>query len=215
MIRFACPTCGVKLSAKEKLAGQSRTCPKCGTTIEIPRQDALAEEDNGLDDVVGDQRVIHEDEHDLPPVATPERLVHSNRYWICDKSRVVALWEGDARGWMLRAGAGLAPAKRSPEDIPTEGNFVMVELIMAATDEGHRLRGIRCHELPKRYALMALAQDEHKILSKVTGPGRLAKEQKAAVLTFLRDHLMRSTWEDAREVLGFLSNQDYHSPGVE
>ena len=44
--------------------------------------------------------------------------------------------------------------------------------------------------------------------------GRLTKEQKAVVQTFLREHFMRHIWEDATDVLEYLSNFDYHSPGV-
>jgi hypothetical protein len=32
-----CPSCGVKLKAKDELAGKSRNCPKCGSVIEIPK----------------------------------------------------------------------------------------------------------------------------------------------------------------------------------
>jgi biopolymer transport protein ExbD len=35
-ITFACPQCGKKLSASEKLAGRQRACPRCGATISVP-----------------------------------------------------------------------------------------------------------------------------------------------------------------------------------
>ena len=59
-----------------------------------------------------------------------------------------------------------------------------------------------------------MEQDDHFLLRKVVGPGRLTKEQKAVVQNFLREHFMRNIWEDADDVLEFLSNFDYHSPGV-
>ena len=86
---------------------------------------------------------------------------------------------------------------------------------MAMADEGLRLQGIRCYHLAERWALTTLEQDDHKILSRITGPGRLSKEQKAVVQRFLREQFMRSVWENAQQVLDFLTNTDYHSPGVE
>ena len=38
MIDFACRACGEELSVPESLAGQSETCPACGTTSVIPRR---------------------------------------------------------------------------------------------------------------------------------------------------------------------------------
>jgi hypothetical protein len=35
-IQFRCPGCNSKLNAKESLAGQTRDCPKCQTTVTIP-----------------------------------------------------------------------------------------------------------------------------------------------------------------------------------
>ncbi len=36
-IAFACPNCGKKFSAAESLAGKERTCPKCGSTVTVPK----------------------------------------------------------------------------------------------------------------------------------------------------------------------------------
>ena len=112
----------------------------------------------------------------------------------------------------------------TPEQVKPEAAFAedlgadsldLVELMMATTDEGLRLQGIRCYELAKRWALTTLEQDDHKVLSRIVGPGRLGKEQKVVVQRFLREQFMRSVWEKAQGVLDYLGNTDYHSPGVE
>jgi hypothetical protein len=125
------------------------------------------------------------------------------------------MWEGNGQGWMLKTNAGWIKVNRDPGQLPSQGNYTLVELIMATTDEGIRLTGLRCYALADRWALTTLEQDEHTILSRVTGAGRLTKEQKAVVLRFLREQFMRNVWEGAEQVLDYLANTDYHSPGVE
>ena len=218
MIRFTCPSCQVRLNAKDELAGRTRKCPKCGAAIEIPEtapdSESVGEEWTGLDDVAPDQHVHNVLDHDLPQVEAPKRLVRLNRYLICDKTRLIALWEGNGQGWMLKTGAGFVKVSRNAEQLPSHGNFTLVELAMEMTDEGHRLRGIHSYQLAQSWALTALQRDEHKILSRISGPGCLTKEQKAVVQSFLREQFMRSVWEEATEVLDYLGNFDYHSSGV-
>ena len=225
MIRLTCPSCQVTLRAKDEMAGQTRRCPKCGATVEIPKPDpatqpaaaapeAVSDEWTGLDDVAPDQHVQPALDHDLPKVDRPKRLTHLNRYLVCGKSNLFAMWEGNGQGWMLKTSAGYVKVSRNPEQLPSQGDFMLVELIMAMTDEGLRLSGIHCYELAKRWALTTLEQDDHKVLSRISGPGHLTKEQKAVVQKFLRDQFMRNVWQDAQKVLDYLSNLDYHSPGV-
>ncbi|MFH1922266.1 MAG: hypothetical protein ABIP48_20580 [Planctomycetota bacterium] len=218
MIRLTCPGCQVRLNAKDELAGQTRKCPKCGGVLKIPEaassSQADADEWDGLDDVAPDQHVHEVLDQGLPPVESPKRLVRVNRYLICDKSRLFAAWEGNGEGWMLKTSAGFVKVGRNADQLPSQGNYTLVELVMAATDDGTRLRGIHSYQLARSYALTALARDEAKILSQITGPGCLTKEQKMAVQEFLREQFMRAVWGDAAEVLDYLTNIDYHSPGV-
>lgn len=218
MIRFKCPSCQAKLNAKEELAGLTRKCPKCGATVEVPQPDASAEASSeqwaGLDDVAADQHVHDVLDHQLPTVEAPQRLARLNRYLIIDRTSLIALCEGSGQGWMLKTNAGLIRVSRDPEALPSQGDFTLVELVMAMTDEGLRLCGIRNYELAKRWALTTLEQGEHRILSRITGPGRLNKQQKAVVMKFLHERFMRNIWEEAAEVLDYLTNLDYHSQGV-
>ena len=226
MIRITCPGCKVKLNAKEELAGQSRKCPKCGAVIQIPgaapeahEASAVAEADadewGGLDEVAPDQHVHGTTEAQLPSISAPERLVRQNKYAICDKAHLVALWEGNGQGWMLKTNTGLVKVSRNADQLPSQGVFTLVELAMAMTDEGLRLQGIECFQLAERWALTALDQDEHKILSRITGPGHLTRDQKSVVHHFLREQFMRDVWQDAREVLDFLSNLESPASGAD
>lgn len=218
MIRLTCPGCQVRLNAKDELAGQTRKCPKCGGALKIPEAAPSPKTDvdewAGLDDVAPDQHVCEVLDEGLPPVEAPKRLLRANRYLICDKSRLFAVWEGNGEGWMLKTSAGFVKVGRNADQLPSQGNYTLVELVMAATDDGIRLRGIHSYQLARSYALTALTQDEAKILTRVTGPGCLTKEQKMAVQQFLREQLMRAVWGDATEVLDYLNNIDYHSAGV-
>jgi hypothetical protein len=224
MIRVTCASCDVTLKAKDELAGQTRKCPKCGATVQIPEvapdaeeAAAAAEADDwaGLDEVAPDQHVHAALDHLLPKVERPERLTRLNRYLICDKAHLFATWESNGQGWMLKTNAGFVKASRNADQLPSQGDYTLVEMVMGMTDDGLRLQGIHCYELAKRWALTTLEQDDHKILSRITGPGHLTKEQKSVVQKFLREQFMRDVWQDAREVLDYLANLDYHSPGAE
>ena len=226
MIRVTCPGCQARLNAKDELAGQMRKCPKCGTEIRIPEPEPgfgppvaeaepVADEWAGLDEVAPGQHVQLAADEPLPKFDGPTRLTRANRYLICGRSNLIGMWEGNGQGWMLKTNAGYVKVKHDPGQLPSQGHFTLVELLMSVTDEGTRLRGLRCYELAERWALNTLEQDEHKVLSRVVGPGRLLKEQKAVVQRFLREQFMRSVWEEAKPVLDYLNNTDYHSPGVE
>jgi len=126
MIRVTCPGCGSKLKAKEELLGETRKCPKCGTvvlisvsqTANVPApatpvssvldEPAAGSEIHGASDIA----LKHED--------LPERLERLNHYLICDKSKLVATWENNGQGWMLKTSFGLVSATRTYEDLHTE-----------------------------------------------------------------------------------------------
>jgi hypothetical protein len=219
MISFTCPNCQAKLNAKDKLAGQTRDCPKCGEPVTVPQaglSTEVSEEDwPGLDDVAPDQHVEKVAEEGLPRFEPPKHLVPSHRYLICDRARLFAVWESGGQGWMIKTNVGLLSAKRNPDQLPSQGHYTLVELVMETTDEGLRLRGIDTYELAERWALTTLEQDDHRILSKAVGPGRLNRDQKAAVHEFLREHFMRDVWESAREVLDFLTSPDDRPESIE
>jgi hypothetical protein len=225
MIRVICPTCQSRLNAKEALAGQTRNCPKCGTPVEIPiasqqPTEAGQPEAPDTETLTGEEgsgsQLVHDlHEEGLPQVKTLERLVRSNCYLVCDRIRIFATWQDNGQGWMLKTKAGPLSAKRNADQIPAHGDFMIVELILKETEQGRKLVGISVYELPKRWALPALARGDEAILRKVIGPGRLTREQKLAVRKQIEGQFMPDVWADSREVLEYLSNTDFHSPGTE
>lgn len=222
MIRVICPNCQSKLNAKEELLGQKRKCPKCGQAVLIARPDADSQPSppspqrvaEPAAEPAADQHARRDDEEGLHPLAVPDRLCRTSYYVICDKSRLVATWENNGHGWMLRTSSGLVSAARNQDQIPAEGNFTLVELKLGTTDQGHRLRGITAYQLAQRWALTKLNRGDDKILSSVTGPGSLGREQKNVVRQAIKDRFMSEVFQGADHVRDYLANTDYHSPGT-
>jgi hypothetical protein len=212
MIRVICPNCQSKLDAKDKVAGQKRKCPKCGKPVYIPRSDeaspqAPAEPDDG-------SAAAPPEEAPVRHVVAPERLLRQNRYLICDRSRVIAVWEGDGQGWMVRTDFGFASAARNPDKLPSQGDFRLIEVRMSVEHEKPLLQALTVFQLAKRWALTNIPRGEDAVLKSITGPAGLNREQKNAVRKYLGDRMMRETWGDNRAVLDYLGDYDFHTPGA-
>lgn len=207
MIRVTCSGCGSQLNAKDELAGQTRKCPKCRAPIVIPSADTPA-------DPAGEVLVQDGSVAPLTPLNVPERLAATSRYLICDNAKLVASWEGGGQSWMLKTHSGWISAARNPDQLPNQGDFKLIELRLANTDDGLRLDGITSYQLAPRWALSSLGQGDHQVLSKVTGPGGLSRRQKDVVRQTIMDQFMHPVWKDADRVLEYLANADYHSPGT-
>jgi hypothetical protein len=214
MIRLTCPRCASKLNAKDELLGQVRKCPKCAEPLKIV---ADAESPAGAPDAAdspSEQQIQVSSDDRLPVLDLPERLNRESHYLICDRTHLVALWENNGSGWMFRSGGGFISAKRNRENLPSQGDFKLVELRLTVTSEGKRLVGLMIYQLAARWALTALDQGDDAIVGKITGPGPLNRDQKNAVRQALRDQFMRQVWERATQVLEYLGNADFHSTGV-
>jgi hypothetical protein len=214
MIRVICPNCGSKLNAKDELAGQTRKCPKCAKPVRIVADEPVAAAVLGVDEAPSDQHVQAASEEHLPSHHLPERLNRDHHYLICDKTHLVAAWENNGHGWMLKTGAGFASAKRNHEKLPSQGDFKLVELKFALTPDGKRLSGITSYQLAPRWALTTLDQGDDQIVEKIGSLGFLNRDQKNVVRQALRDQFMRQVWENSSNVLEYLASTDYHTPGV-
>ncbi len=275
MIRFACPKCGARLSAKEDIVGQTRQCPKCGTALVVPapqtdgvgsdlsarHQSAPAHADSvpsgaasgsytapqqgeALNPsasgtavpnakqqtaaVASGSSVAAEEAADpadargadqaakkrLPLPEWPQRLNRNNCYLICGRHKIVAAWQNNGEGWMLKSGANWISAIRNRDQLPTQGDFVLVELKFSEPGQPRKLIGIRCYKLAQRWALTTLDKGDDHIMGKIVELGCLNKDQKAAVRTAIKEMFMHQLWEDAHQVWEFLNDADYHSSGV-
>jgi hypothetical protein len=214
MIHFACPSCGKKLHAKPSLAGRTAKCPNCTKPFQIPAASDLPET-FPLDDAEPGEHVIAASEEHLTVAEAPERLNRESHYLICDRARLLAMWQNDGAGWLIRVGTGFQPAKRNRDKLPNQGSFQLTELKFNMSPEGKRLTGIASYQLASHWALTVLDQGDDTILEKVSGPGCLNRDQKNAVRQALKDQFMRPVWQDATAIVDYLGNMDFHSPGVD
>ncbi|MGQ9575473.1 MAG: hypothetical protein ACUVUC_09155 [Thermoguttaceae bacterium] len=188
-----------------------KRCPKCGAALKVladgpPRRGDAPTEPGSA---------VHvDDQPGLSVFRPPERLNRQNKYYICDKNSLIATWQHDGQGWMIRGEYGFVSAARNPDKIPQEGDFRLVELQLHCQDENVRLVGIRVFRLPRRWALVDLARGDDAILRSVTGPGSLGKEQKNAVRQQIKQQFMPEVWQEAHAVLDYLASPDYHWPGT-
>jgi hypothetical protein len=222
MIRLICPGCGSKLNAKDELVGQTRKCPKCARPVVIVA-DAGGEGDKspvserparGSEETGPAPSSLAATNERMPTPETPERLNRESHYLICDRAQLVATWENNGSGWMVKSGGGFLSAKRSRDTLPGQGDFKLVELKFTITPDGKRLAGLTTYQLAAHWALTVLAQGDDVIVEKITGYGFLNREQKNAVRQALRDQFMRQVWSDAAAIVEYLGNTDYHSHSV-
>lgn len=222
VIRIQCAQCGSKLNAKSSLAGQTRKCPKCGGPITIPAAASGAAESPPAESppppaappAAGAAAEATPPAAPHEPQPIPRRLNRHHRYFICDKSRVVARWEANGQGWMLRNNTSFIPARAAPEQLATHGEFKLVELRLTHDDQGQHLVGLAFFKLVNRWPLINLDKGDDKILGSVTGRGPLTREQKSAVRQGLRDYVGRPIWAEAQDLLDFLGGNDGHSSEV-
>ena len=209
MIRVKCPGCGSKLDAKDELAGQRRRCPKCGTAvlIAVPMLQPLP---TSLPPAASGESV----QEALPRRIAPKRLNRGSRYFVCDRTHVIAAWEDNGHGWMVRGDGGFVRAFRNADKIPNQGDFKLVELRISTENERLRIRGLRVLQLAQRWALVQLARGDDAILKSVTGPAGLFREQKNAIREHIKDQFTYEVWDEAAAVREYLSNADFHSAEV-
>ncbi len=218
MVRITCPHCASALEAKDKLIGQVRKCPKCGQPIKIvadspPAPESVAIEETS-EETPPDKDVHATVAQRLPSQHIPERLTRDSHYVICNRTGLVAVWQNDGHGWMMKSGASYVSAKRNRENLPTEGDFKLVELRFKIGPEGRHLVGVVAYQLVSRWALTVLHEGDDQITAKIAGLGSLNRDQKFAVRQVLKEQFMPEVFERSADVLEYLSNADYHSPGV-
>jgi hypothetical protein len=214
MIRVICPNCGSKLDAKDEIAGQTRKCPKCRHPVAIPSPGVRpAIPEPGRDGSPG-SRAEPPPESPVRHFAVPERLVAHNRYLICDRTKVFAVWEGGSEGWLLCTDFGYTSVARHADKLPSQGDFKLVELRMSIEHEKPLLRALVVYQLARRWALTTLVRGDDAILKTIIGPGSLNRQQKSAVRKYLGERMMREVWGDNQPVLEYLANYDFHSPGA-
>ena len=221
MIAITCSHCGSKLNAKDELAGQTRPCPKCKAPILIAASSPASAEPERLVASEGqpgepassgtDTGTLSQPMPGLPTHHYLDRLNRQHFYFICDRTNVMAAWENNGHGWLIRSHTGMVSAARNQQLLPQQGNFRMVEVKATIHDGSTRLTGLTCYQLADRWALKALARGDDEIVEKIVGHVGLSREQKNAVRGALKERFMHDVWQHATTISEFLANTDYHS----
>ena len=175
MIACLCPGCGSKLSAQEDSAGRTMLCPACGAAVEVP---AAA----GTVPLAGPEtpepRIHTVEAHKLPPLDAPARLDRQSHYLICGDTDLAACWQNNGRGWMLHTDFGFISATLNPDQLPSQGNFKLVELKLKMTDAGLGLDDLAVYQLADRWALTNLDRNDDRILNAVVGRAGLGRAER-------------------------------------
>ncbi|MGQ9564442.1 MAG: hypothetical protein ACUVQH_12530 [Thermogutta sp.] len=211
MLIVVCPSCQARLKVTPQFAGRAGKCPRCGEIISLRQEQAG---DPALSPQLASSQPGSADD-DIPAIEQPDKLIRSYHYLICDRLGLVATWEANGQGWMIRSGTTFVRVIKNPDKLPAQGDFKLVELQITTRPDGfHRLEGLHVYQLAPRYALTRIERGEDAILGAIRGPGSLNRDQKAAVFRYIREKFMREIWEDNQALIDYLTNQDYHSSGI-
>ena len=150
----------------------------------------------------------------LPPISPPEKLLGPNRYVICGRKGVIAVWSPRNEGWKVRTSTGYVSPLMHRDLIPIEGDFRFVEMEVELNGADSRLRGLRIFQLAKRYALITLDRGDNDVLKSITGKGALDRDHKNFIRGVLREQFMPEVWSGAKTILEFLGSTDYHSSTI-
>jgi hypothetical protein len=214
MIRHKCPHCGAKLKAAIELAGRQGRCPTCMGVVDIPDSapevdyltpqraelGSLALEDSGdapLPTAVAD---------DTPETAgldfkPPELLGRYNHYLICNSKEVIATWENDEKGWMVRVKDGFVRASTNPAQMPSMGTYVFIEIAIEVDGPIKKLTGVHAYSIPNAIALSRLGKSDHAILGSLEGHATLSDRQKALVRQRINAKFLPSIWEGTEGIM--------------
>jgi hypothetical protein len=229
MIACLCPACGSQLSAEEQPAGRTMKCPTCGGVVQVPAAGTVpiivaehhaerGRHNNGTVPLARPTAAaarIHDVEaRKLLPMDAPARLDRQSHYLICGDTHLAASWQNNGRGWMLHTDFGLISATLNPEQLPSQGNFKLIELKLKMTAAGLSIEDLLVYQLADRWALTNLDRNDDRILTAVVGRAGLGRAQKDAVRDAIHQTFMRELWEPAHKVMNYLANADYHSHGT-
>lgn len=214
MIRHQCPHCGAKLKTTTELAGRQGRCPTCLGVVDVPdvagAVDYLAPSRAEL----GSLALSDDDEAPLPTAVAdvvpdtaglefkpPELLGRYNHYLICNGKEVVATWEEDGKGWMVRVKDGFVRASSNPAQTPSMGTFVLIEIAIEVEGPIKRLTGVHAYSIPAAIALSRLGKSDHAILACLEGRTTMSDRQKALARQRVNAKFLPSIWEGTEGLL--------------
>ena len=207
MIRHKCPHCGAKLKTTAELAGRQGRCPTCLGVVDVPEEQIAADylaprvELGSLAFEEGDDGPLPTAVADVTPETAglefkpPELLGRYNHYLICNSKEVVATWEEDGKGWMVRVKDGFVRASSNPAQLPSMGIYVLIEIAIEVDGPIKKLKGVFAYAIPSAVALSRLGKSDHAILGALEGRAALSDRQKALVRQRVNAKFLPSIWE--------------------
>lgn len=152
----------------------------------------IIRQEGGLGGSAGGDDETQDREFDdtIAPEEVPVHLGVRNHYMVCDHKDVVARYEHDDRGWMVKLKDGFVRAKLVSGKIPQFGKFVLVEVGVKQADDGLHLESVNPFRLADQYALNKLAKDDDAILTAITGRSELNTAQRSHVRDLVKKHFL-------------------------
>ena len=186
MIKFNCPHCGARLRVPDELAGKQGRCAGCQRAIDVPRPPEIQAESASTERI---------------SLKVPEHLSANNHYLICNSKDVVATWENDGKGWMVRVKEGFVRAATNPTELPSMGNYVLIEIEIVSEGPHKRLAGVHAFALPGAYCLSRLSRGDDPILDTIQSTAEMNERQIALVRQRINAKFLPSIWDDAQGIL--------------
>ena len=193
MIRTRCPHCQEPVKAPDSLAGKKGRCPECRGVIPLPAGKSSIESSGpSIQHSANAQAGL--------ALALPESLRRNCHYLICSSREIVARWDDDGKGWMIRIKDGFVKATLNPKQIPSMGNYILIEIEITKKDAGQQLTGVHGFSLPGDFVLNKLTKkNENTILEGAEGTAVLNDRQRALVRQRVNAKYLPNIWDDAVE----------------
>jgi len=124
-----------------------------------------------------------------------------NHYLICDHKDVIARWENDGKGWMLRIKDGFTRAATVATQIPEFGKYVLIEVGVEQKEDGLHLKNITAFKLQANHALHKLSRGDDEILSTILTHAELTPHQGKLVRELVQQKFLPHVWSEVQALL--------------
>jgi hypothetical protein len=131
----------------------------------------------------------------------PKHLDLMSHYMVCNHKDIIARWQSDGRGWLVRVKDGFARASTVANHIPQFGKFLLIEVGVERRDDGIHLRNVTAFRLQEHYALTKLVHGDDQILGTVNGVAELNPQQRAHIRALVHQKFLPHIWPELDELL--------------
>ena len=131
----------------------------------------------------------------------PKHLDMMSHYLVCNHKDIIARWQSDGRGWLVRVKDGFARASTVASHIPQFGKYLLIEVGVERRDDGIHLRAVTAFRLQEHYALTKLVHGDDQILGTVNGIGELNPQQRSHVRALVHQKFLPHIWPELDELM--------------